>query len=347
MAADHTDSPPGYYDEDLTKKVNDPPATGDKAQNSLVSESRYGECWRSSECLVALTRQQYTIGGTVPFVGRIKATAIPPPHTVASLKRALVHAEELPDPTGELTGLFETKDSRTAMLPGSQMFILTGNIGATPETALALVFHAELGTNTSSFEHLSTLMSPPKYLYYRLYMHTCEDTSAHSFAEGEPALGRIDRALIAPPRDVSSIKRRIAKVEGKPIYIFADLHLDTTAKSPQASNAQVADSCGATAHAPILIVQPERRAGLHNRPLLVLSAADAQGWSWIQSRWLSPLVGDILHSDGISHIVKDKAGWSTVVYTAVDTKGRTGWIKTAHTRLLDEPESGSWQCNVQ
>ncbi|KAJ7847097.1 hypothetical protein B0H14DRAFT_2770470 [Mycena olivaceomarginata] len=335
MAADHTDSPPDYYDEDLTKKVNDPPAARDKAQNSLVPESRY------------LYYRTYTLDGGIPcktqyqdgipFLGRIKATAIPPPYTVASLKRALVHAEKLPDPTGELTGLFETNESDTAMLPGAHMAILTGSIGATPETALALVFHAELDTTAvkpSSIEHLSTLMSP-KYLYYRLYTHAGEDASARSFAEGEPALGRIDRALIAPPRDVSSVKRRIAKVEGKPIYIFADLHIDTAAKSPQASNVQVADSCGATAHAPILIVQPERRAGLHNRPLLVLSAPDTQGWSWVQSH--------ILHSDGISHIEKDKAGWYADVYTAVDTKGRTG----LHTRFLDEPETGSWQCNVQ
>ncbi|KAJ7236099.1 hypothetical protein B0H12DRAFT_1238605 [Mycena haematopus] len=45
------------------------------------------------------------------FIGRIQVTSVPPPYTVASLKRAIVQAESLPD----LTALYETKDAWKAL----------------------------------------------------------------------------------------------------------------------------------------------------------------------------------------------------------------------------------------
>jgi hypothetical protein len=74
------------------------------------------------------------------FIGRIKATSVPPPHTVASLKRALVQAEELPDPDGDLTQLFEMTDAGTEMVPSARVNIMNGSLGATPQTPVALVF---------------------------------------------------------------------------------------------------------------------------------------------------------------------------------------------------------------
>jgi hypothetical protein len=78
--------------------------------------------------------------GPSSFIGRIKATSVPPPHTVASLKRALVKAEALPDSTGDLTDLFETRDALAAMVKSAHVDILNGDLGATPQTAVALVF---------------------------------------------------------------------------------------------------------------------------------------------------------------------------------------------------------------
>ncbi|KAJ6570322.1 hypothetical protein B0H10DRAFT_2237941 [Mycena sp. CBHHK59/15] len=57
-----------------------------------------------------------------PFIGRIKATSVPPPHNVLSLKRTL----------GELEA------SRTP--PAEKASMLGLDLGATPETALAFVF---------------------------------------------------------------------------------------------------------------------------------------------------------------------------------------------------------------
>ncbi|KAJ6530550.1 hypothetical protein B0H19DRAFT_1191432, partial [Mycena capillaripes] len=72
------------------------------------------------------------------FICRIRATSVPPSHTVDSLKRAIVQAEGLPDPNGDLTGLFETTDARKAMVTSARVDILTGNLGANKQIPVAL-----------------------------------------------------------------------------------------------------------------------------------------------------------------------------------------------------------------
>ncbi|KAJ7469353.1 hypothetical protein B0H11DRAFT_1682519, partial [Mycena galericulata] len=165
----------------------------------------------------------YAVDGALPcqnpcgdslYIGRIKATSVPPPHTSASLKRALVQVEGLPDPTGDLTSLFQTKDARTAMGKNDRVDLLTGDIGATAQKALALVFLTtpKEPLNTPSTDEEGGVGMPD--LYYRLYNPGGEEASARSFDTAVPALGRIKRDSIAPPRNVLSVKRRIAKVEG-------------------------------------------------------------------------------------------------------------------------------------
>ncbi|KAJ7687874.1 hypothetical protein B0H17DRAFT_678946 [Mycena rosella] len=162
--------------------------------------------------------------GPNPFIARIKATSVPPPYTVASLKRALVQAEELPDPSGDLTGLFKTRDARKAMAKGARVDILTGELGATPQTPVALVFltDPEEALRVSDNDRANSNYELPT-LYYRLYNRAGEEHSVRAFDKKEPALGRINRDSIAPPRNALCVKRRIARVEGKPIYKLADL----------------------------------------------------------------------------------------------------------------------------
>jgi hypothetical protein len=148
-----------------------------------------------------------------------------------------------------------------------------------------------------------------------------------AFDVTEPALGRVERILVTPPRDVSSVKRHIAKTEGKPIYLFADLLKEMSAASALPEDALLLNTSGATAHDPILLVQPERRAGLHNRPLLVLSDSEHGGiWTWGPSRWLSHSAGDIVHTDGIRRVEEDGWGKTTPAYMGVDRKGKTGCV---------------------
>ncbi|KAJ6512341.1 hypothetical protein DFH09DRAFT_1197249 [Mycena vulgaris] len=333
MSTPYTDwnAPPSYEEDRNTsiRRGEEPPSrVKSKAPPSLEPRYVYYRVYG----LDGPIRPKGEYGGSHPFIGRIKATSVPPPHTVASLKRALVQAEDLPDPNGELSGLFQSNEARTAMSAAMRVAILTGDIGATPETAFALVFLAELvnvNVYVSSEDEIAAGQIP-QWLYYRLYTRGGEDRSARSFDSEEPGLGRIEREHIAPPRNVQSVKRRIAKVEGKPIYVLAELFTDVSADRAQASDAFVADTCGATQHDPILIVQPERRVGLHNRPLLVLAVPPQMQRYYYQRpapvAWLSPSPGDIVHTDGIKGIANDEMGWPVHAYTAVDKSGRIGSV---------------------
>ncbi|KAJ7804071.1 hypothetical protein B0H14DRAFT_2886032 [Mycena olivaceomarginata] len=266
-----------------------------------------------------------------PFIGRVKTISVPPPHTVASLKRALVQAEGLPDPVGDLTGLFPSRDARAAMDLNARVDILAGNFGATAETPVALVF---LNSPVQSLIVASEddvgdyLGSESTLLYYRLYNRGGEEKSVRPFDPSEPGLGRVRRELISPPRNA---------LYGKPIYLFADLFTDLGADSAIPSADLVDDAAGSSKEHPIVLVQPERRAGLYNRPVQILALLPLPYRThgpWVDG-WLAPSVGDILQTDGIT--TYEKRRWAA--YTAVDEHGRTGCAK-----LLDEPPS--W-CGIQ
>jgi hypothetical protein len=66
-----------------------------------------------------LSKRAY--GESNSFFARFKASSVPQSHAVASLKRVLVQAEELPDPSGELIGLFPRTVTRNAMDVGTRL----------------------------------------------------------------------------------------------------------------------------------------------------------------------------------------------------------------------------------
>lgn len=81
-----------------------------------------------------------------PFIGRIKATSVPPPLDVASLKRTLAQAEGIPDLGGWRTDLYRLPSHQAPMDDTEKVSILglgTG-IGLTATDALALVFIDDL-----------------------------------------------------------------------------------------------------------------------------------------------------------------------------------------------------------
>ena len=73
-----------------------------------------------------------------PFLGRIKARSVPPPHTVQGVKRSIVKVEDIKD--GTITSLFRTPHSQSPMGDADEVAILnrTGP-GSTPQGPLALV----------------------------------------------------------------------------------------------------------------------------------------------------------------------------------------------------------------
>jgi hypothetical protein len=81
-----------------------------------------------------------------PFIGRIKATSVPPPLDAASLKRTLAQAEGIPDLGGWRTDLYRLPSHQAPMDDTEKVSILglgTG-IGLTATDALALVFIDDL-----------------------------------------------------------------------------------------------------------------------------------------------------------------------------------------------------------
>ncbi|KAJ7050981.1 hypothetical protein C8F01DRAFT_1177040 [Mycena amicta] len=354
----HCDSPPDYTSEAGDPDFVSPPLFRVRHPKALsVPEPRY--VYYRLYALDGMLRCKNPGSQQTPFIGRIKSTSVPPPYTVASLKRALVQAEGLPDPEGELTSLFETRDARTPMAKNASADIFTGSLGATAQTPVALVFLRNptvplQAVSGDRVEDGGDKMLPP--VYYRVYNRGGEEKSSRCFDASEPALGRINRESIAPPCNALSVKRCIARAEGKPIYEFADLFIDVSAVAAQPSSAVVDDRSGSTKENPLLIVQPERRPGLYNRPLLVVALPTQmprcnlyqphEGYAY-PSQWLSVKPGDIVCTDGKVRLWGLQGGATHSAYTAVDNIGNTGVVSAdaTHSKLLDEPPTSS--CNIQ
>ncbi|KAJ6493454.1 hypothetical protein C8R45DRAFT_1212786 [Mycena sanguinolenta] len=285
---------------------------------------------------------------TQPFIGRIKATSVPPPLKVASLKRTLAHAEGIPDPFGERSELYhyflgvETPmaDTDTVAILG-----LGASFAATPTDAVALVFVDELSEEEESNlpkieeEKARVLGAGTKDLYYRLHTRSGEDHSTRAFDPEVPALGCIDLSTIAPPRDARAIKHCIAKTERKPIYKVAHLYADVSEELPLSNEASISTAegnfRGSSAADALRLVQPERRPGVHNRPVRVIhqqyERMPPSRWRSSSMFWLEARPGDIMATDGIVH-----QNGGELVYTVVNATGVEGWIKAENVKFLDE-----------
>ncbi|KAJ6626622.1 hypothetical protein B0H10DRAFT_1997879 [Mycena sp. CBHHK59/15] len=271
-----------------------------------------------------------------PFLGRIKATSVPPPHTVASLKRCLAQAENLPDPMNLRTSLFQDRVDKEPMDTTTKVSIIKTNRWVVNE--FALLYLQELSdkekAGISSIDRTRHDVDPSEY---------SEDSSKQCFDPKEPAIGRIKKVHVPPPHNTLSVKRCIARAEGKPIYVFADLYQNISADTPMADTSWFTLSgtrFGESPQKPVVIVQPERRPGLCNRPLKVFSTQPPSPWfSWTGDfKWLRTSAGDLLHTDGISRTEEHPVHKRTLAsYVAVASSGQKGsWPQNAfvHVRLL-------------
>ena len=74
-------------------------------------------------------------------LGRIDVLSIPPPYSVASLKRRLIKAEEISDPNPQL---FEDEDSKAAMDDGDALTLCTKSyLGIIEDEPIAIVYKAQ------------------------------------------------------------------------------------------------------------------------------------------------------------------------------------------------------------
>jgi len=301
-----------------------------------------------------------------PFTGRIPARSVPPPHSVATLKRCLAHAENFVDPSGILTKLYGSPSEREEIRDDGELPILSslpilpsgsrmrGRIerpvsdGSNPATPYAFVFENELSIEEMGKREIMGrgAQRVQEFLYYHLYTRTGEAVSILSFNPDQPAIGRILKADVAPPWSAPSIKRSVAKAEKKPIYLFADIYQDISARNSLRDHHCLPAGLGATVENPLVLVQPERRAGLYNRPLKILSGETAplEILKKIKtgqiSVWLAVPRGEIVHTDGVAeehHIPSKLRGDHSVsVYTAVYNHQQGLIMKNADTKFLDE-----------
>ncbi|KAJ7339222.1 hypothetical protein DFH08DRAFT_1082595 [Mycena albidolilacea] len=242
--------------------------------------------------------------------------------------------QRIPDPLGVRARLYRRPSDQTPIDDAAEMSILGASaIASTPGDALVLVFMDELTAeekgDVPQIEGAEAReVEVGGYVYYHLYTRSGEDESTRAFDPDELAIGRIDRSTIAPPRDALEIKRRIAGAEGKSIYAFAELYAHVSG-APLADDGCCTgppgiDFPGSNAKNALLIVQPERRAGLYNRPLKILQAQPSPSVLQVNHfsppplSWLEVLPGDI---PGAWHMR------SQVAYTVVNASGVKGLIK--------------------
>ncbi|KAF7317397.1 hypothetical protein HMN09_00476000 [Mycena chlorophos] len=162
-----------------------------------------------------------------PFLGRLRTRSVPPPHTVATLKRCLRAAEGYGD---GVFALYERYGDEEAMEDGQRVAVVSlESIGRTPELALVLLLVDDtVRTRVPAGwvpPSLATMNAMEPYIYYRLYTQTNEDTASLSVSSTDPSLGRISSLRIAPPYTLQSFLACVmsSSAEAKPAYAEADV----------------------------------------------------------------------------------------------------------------------------
>ena len=225
-----------------------------------------------------------------PFLGRIKAISVPPPHTVTAVKRSIAKVENIKNRTN--TSLFLTPYSQSPMGDAENVAIFncTGP-GSKPQEPLALVakmsdsdrsaLESERRSELASAAEPEETVTPPEIryrtftqhspaflfvlisrllgkVYYLLYADDYEIPSKVSIYPEMTSLGRIRVDFVAPPHSPASIKRCISRVERTPELAHADIFADISCVTPL-KEGHISILCtngpGLSPNKPIAIVQ--------------------------------------------------------------------------------------------
>ncbi|KAF7338849.1 hypothetical protein MSAN_02207800 [Mycena sanguinolenta] len=210
-----------------------------------------------------------------PYLGRIASSN----SQRLALRAGSLFCSMLKDSVKQLACAELNRSYWNAQVPGSAPY------GTTPETAFALLLKGvehEEAVNPRMIPTKVPTEVDPIYLYYRLFTRIGEDTSNVRFNPNDQALGRIEKFLIPPPHTADSIKYQIAKLESKRIYAYAELYTSISAPEPVGNTAYLSlmqdDSPGCKEADPMVLVQPERRPKLDNRPIEVVLAYTVDEW---------------------------------------------------------------------
>ena len=231
-----------------------------------------------------------------PFLGRIKAISVPPPHTAKNVKRSIAIVECIEDHANSILFLTPYSQSPTGDAVKIALLNRTGP-GSTPHEPLALVVKksdsdrlesegrvelasaAEPDTVTSeiryrtSIQHfLTSLLLTSRLLrevYYLLYADGYEMTSKLAIDPERPSLGRIRVDSVPPPHSPASILRCISRVERIPELAHADLFADISSDTPLKEDyiSILSDGPGVSPNEPMAIVQLEMPTVQEENPL--------------------------------------------------------------------------------
>lgn len=187
-----------------------------------------------------------------PYIGRIHAKSIAPPHTILSLKRCICKAEGITDHSR--TTLFVANSSNSAMDDKGRISVSdqTGP-GRDPAEPMALVVRL-LSTERAAIDQ--SYISPqgetpidPRFsmcncgmheffinvsvaVYYRLYTADGDVTSKNPIDPDDASLARIDANLVPPPHTARSITRCISIYERDPRFLHSNLFVNIFSEVP-------------------------------------------------------------------------------------------------------------------
>ena len=202
-----------------------------------------------------------------PFLGRIKARSVPPPHrdTVKAVKLSIAKVENIMIEDRLNTSLFLTPYSQSPMGDTDKVTALnrTTGPGSTPQDPLAFVAKISVSpfqfigrgglksagvpdtTPDSEIRYRTSIQHSPTFLfvltsqlellwevYYLLYADNYEVRSLIAFDPEEPSLGRIRIDSVPPPHSAVTIKRFISRVERTPAIAYAQLFADLSCNTP-------------------------------------------------------------------------------------------------------------------
>lgn len=273
------------------------------------------------------------------FVGRILSKAITPPHTAASLK---IHLCKIEGFLGlENADLYSSLLSQTILDNSSRLALMNrhGPGSSEKEPMVLLIKNAEKrstgGPQTPGGLPENPLANNINYVYYRYYNKEGETASKMSFDEDDPTLGRINSLSVAPPFNVSSLKARLAKVEGiaaNNLQLFEDLSADSPMNDSDSIALLTDQYPGSTADEPMAFVclnsvdslsaskLPEVKTQVKLRTTRTYSA------SLDIPAWLPLVEGEILLSDGIKIMEKDYRNFQYEGYMATNSSGKRGFV---------------------
>lgn len=124
--------------------------------------------------------------------------------------------------------LFKSLSSYSPFFDDSIQLSIEGHSGSEDEPIALVIAQHELVKRIPASgrpkDLLKSGLHEPRYVCYRVYRTQGAIVLKTSFDPDDNLLGRIDRFSIAPPHNVSSLKSRIANIEGitKKIKIYKD-----------------------------------------------------------------------------------------------------------------------------